>query len=92
MKYIGCLHNYLRHSLFLFEPTILDVVSVKFKHLEKRGKYEKYNQVKKEETTRKKEQNPSCTHWKKEGKDEENYWKLHLKLKPKKYGGKGSRK
>jgi len=35
---------------------------------------------------------PSCTHCKKEGHDDEHYWKLHLELKPKRFGGKGKQK
>ena len=41
---------------------------------------------------RNKKGEPSCTHCKKEGPDEEHCWKLHLELKPKKFGGKGNQK
>ena len=37
-KYIESLHSYLRHLLLLFEPTIIDVTSVKAIHLENMGK------------------------------------------------------
>ena len=36
-KYIGSLHNYIRHSLLLFEPLTIDEASVKDMHLESRG-------------------------------------------------------
>lgn len=39
-KYIGSLHSYLRHSLLLFEPTTIDLASVKAIHLENRGRNE----------------------------------------------------
>ena len=35
---------------------------------------------------------PSCTYCKKSGHDEEHYWKLHPKKKPKQFGGKGKTK
>jgi len=35
---------------------------------------------------------PSCTHCKKEGHDDEHCWKLHLELKPKRFGGKNKQK
>ena len=31
---------------------------------------------------------PSCTHYKKDGHDDEHCWSLHLKLKPKNFNGK----
>ena len=40
-KYIGSLHSYIRHSLFLFEPTTIDSASVKAIHLKNRGKNER---------------------------------------------------
>jgi hypothetical protein len=38
------------------------------------------------------EGNPSCTHYKKSGHDDENYWKLHPEKRPKQLGGKGKKK
>jgi hypothetical protein len=38
MKYIGALHNYIHHTLLLFNPTSLDKVCVQSTHLENRGK------------------------------------------------------
>jgi hypothetical protein len=35
------------------------------------------------------EGNPSCTHCKKNGHDDEHYWKLHPENRPKQFGGKG---
>lgn len=46
-KYIGALHSYIRHSLLLFEPTIIDASSVNAIHLESRGKNDKEEQPKK---------------------------------------------
>jgi hypothetical protein len=44
---------------------------------------------KKTTTTKKEEGKSSCTYGKKDGHDDEHCWKLHLDLKPKRYGGKG---
>ena len=108
-KYISALHSYIKHSLLLFQPTTIDVVSVKAIHLESKGKNDKeYHPNKssfkphngkfkgkgkgkdKKETRTKKEQgeNPSCTHCKKEGHDDEHCWKFHPQLKQKIFGGK----
>jgi hypothetical protein len=38
MKYIGALHSYIRHTLFLFNPTNLDEMFVQETHLENMGK------------------------------------------------------
>ena len=46
-KYIGSLHSYHRHSLLLFEPTTIDLASVKAIHLENRGKNERDDHFKK---------------------------------------------
>ena len=46
-KYIGSLHSYIRHSLLLFEPTNVDLASVKAIYLENRGKKEKDDHFKK---------------------------------------------
>ena len=92
MKCIGALHSYLHHSLLWFDPTNLDESSVKAIHLENRGKHEQDDYAKTIVTTKKKEENPFCTHCSKEGHDEEQCWKLHSKLKLKKYGRKGKQK
>ena len=48
---------------------------------------------KKAATTKKGEgSKPSCTHYKKEGHDNDHCWKLHLELNPKRFGGKGKQK
>lgn len=47
---------------------------------------------KKAATTKEEGVNPSCTHCKKEVHDDEQCWKLHIKLKPKRFGGKGKKK
>ena len=38
LKYIGSLHSYLKHTILMFYPTILDEVCVQATHLEARGK------------------------------------------------------
>jgi len=37
LKYIGGLHNYLRHTILIFNPTRIDEVSIQATHLEARG-------------------------------------------------------
>lgn len=37
MKYIGGLHSYLRHTILMFNPTMLDEVCVQATHLENQG-------------------------------------------------------
>lgn len=88
MKYIGTSHNYLHHSLLLFDPTNLYEASVKAIHLENRGKHQQDDHAKNTMRTKKKEGRPSCAHWKKEGHDEEHCWKVHTKLKSKRSGRK----
>jgi hypothetical protein len=46
-KYIGALHNYIRHTLLLFNPTSLDEVCVQATHLENRGKHVQEDPTKK---------------------------------------------
>jgi hypothetical protein len=50
------------------------------------------NKGQEEMTTKKEEGNPSCTHCKKYGHDDEHCWKLHPDLNPKRFGGKGKPK
>ena len=38
LKYIGGLHNYLKHTILMFNPTSIDEVSIQATHLEARGK------------------------------------------------------
>eukprot|EP00253_Pinus_taeda_P016125 PITA_16125 len=38
LKYIGGLHNYMRHTILMFNPTSIDEVFVQATHLEARGK------------------------------------------------------
>ena len=40
LKYIGGLHNYMRHTILMFNPTSIDEVFVQSTHLEPRGKME----------------------------------------------------
>lgn len=92
MTCIGTLHNYLRHSLLLFDPTNLDEASVKEIHLENGGKHEEVNHKKKTMTKSKKEGKPSYIGCRKDGDDKEHCWKLHLELNPKRSGGKKKQK
>ena len=39
LKYIGGFHSYLRHTILMFNPSILDEVCVQATHLEVRGKH-----------------------------------------------------
>jgi hypothetical protein len=39
MNYVGALHSYIHHTLFLFNSTSLDEVFVQTTHLENRGKH-----------------------------------------------------
>ena len=47
MKYIGALHSYSRHNLFLFNPTGLDEVCVQATHLENMGNHVQEDPTKK---------------------------------------------
>jgi len=40
-KYIGSFHSDIRYSLLLFEPTTIDLASVKAIHIESKGKNER---------------------------------------------------
>lgn len=82
-KYVGPLHSYIRNSLFLFEPTDINEASVKAMHLESSGMHVQNYHQKRAATTKRRGTKPSCTHCEKEGHDEENCWKLHLELRPK---------
>ena len=49
-----------------------------------KGKENKTTSMKKDEGEK-----PYCTHYKREGHDEDHCWKLYPEKKPKRYGGKG---
>jgi len=52
--------------------------------------FKKFKRKDEKTTTIKREEgNPSCTHYKKSGHDDEHCWKLHLEKRPKQFGGKG---
>ena len=91
-KYIGSLHSYIRHSLLMFEPTTIDSASVKAIHLENRGTHERGDHPKRTAIAKRRGAKPSCTHCEKEGNDEENYWKLHPKLRLERNDRKGKQK
>ena len=78
-KYIGGLHNYMRHTILIFNPTSIDEVSVQATHLEARGKNGNPEVWGPSQPTVSKS---------KEGHDDEHCWILHLKLRPKKSKGK----
>ena len=82
-KYISSLHGYIRHSLLLFEPTTIDEASVKAMHLEHKETYEQNDHPKRAATTKRRGAKTSCTHYEKEGNEEDNCWKLHPELRPK---------
>jgi hypothetical protein len=103
LKYIGGMHSYLRHTLLMFNPSNLDDVCVQATHLEARGKHandtfmkksskfdskfkDKDKGKKKMATIKKEGEKPTCSHCQK-GHDVSKCWKLHLELRPKKYGG-----
>eukprot|EP00253_Pinus_taeda_P019565 PITA_19565 len=106
LKYIGGLHSYMRHTILMFNPTIIDEVSVQATHLEARGKNEnpegggpsQPTVSKSKEKTKQKwkarkantaqKGKASCTHYKKEGHDDEHCWILHPELRPKNSEGK----
>jgi hypothetical protein len=110
MNYIGTLHNYIHHTLLLFNPTSLDEVCVQATHLENMGKhvqedltnkpsnlphkpFKKFKRKDKKTTTVMREGgNPSCTHCKKSGHNDEHCWNLHSEKRPKQFGGKGETK
>jgi hypothetical protein len=46
-KYIGALHNYIRHTFLLFNPTNLDEVCVQATHLDNMGKHVQEDPTKK---------------------------------------------
>jgi hypothetical protein len=91
----------------LLNPTNFDEVCVQVVHIESKGKDTKYGSSKefaqqkgsknrgKEKhvaIVKKEEVNLTCTYCKKSRHDEDHCWKLHPKLRPKKYGGKGNKK
>ena len=87
----------------MFNPSNLDDVCVQDKHLEARGKHANDTFVKKSfkfdskskgqdkgkkkmATVKKEGETTTCSHCQK-GHDVSKCWKLHLELRPKKYGG-----
>jgi hypothetical protein len=90
MKYIGGLPTHIRNIVFMFGLTNLDEVYVQATYIEagktwvsvsgesssRKEEKRKWN-GKKENSVVRKEENPPCKHWKKEGHDEDRCWKLH---------------
>ena len=91
-KYIDSLHNYIRHSLLLFEPPTTDEASVKAMPLERRGMHEQNDHPKRIATTKKTGEKSYCTHCEKEGHDEESCCKLHTELRCERNEKKGKQK
>lgn len=82
-KYIGSLHSYIRHSLLLLERATIDEPSVKAMHVERSEIHEQNDHQKRAATGKRRGVKPSCTHCEKEGHNEENFWKHHPELTPK---------
>ena len=94
LKYIGGLHNYLVHTILMFNPTSLDEVCVQATHLETTGKNifdgnedsDFKGKGRKRITNSRKEKGKFfCKNCSKTSHDEDHCWKLHLELKPEKY-------
>jgi hypothetical protein len=88
----------------MFNPTNIDELSVQATHLEaikgkhvikdkKPHKFEKKPKgkwkSKKSTIVKKFEERPTCSHCKRKGYEEEQCWKIHLKLRSKKFQDKG---
>jgi hypothetical protein len=85
MKYIEGLLAHIRNIVFMFGPTNLDEVSVQATYIEagrvgvsresssRKGDKRKWH-VKNSNVVARKEENPSCKHCKKEGRDEDKCW------------------
>jgi hypothetical protein len=105
MKYIRGLPVHIHNSVFMFGPTNLDEVYVQAIYIEagkigvgvsdesssRKEEKRKWN-GKNANSVARKEDNPSCKHCKKEGHDEDHYWKLHLEKRPKLFKEKKGRK
>jgi len=71
------------------EGLTIDSTSVKAIHLENRGTHGQDDHSKRVTETKRRGEKLSCTHCEKEGHDEENCWKLHPELRPKRNDRKG---
>jgi hypothetical protein len=107
LKYIGGLHDYLKHTILMLNLTNLDEVSVQAIHLElgRRNDHGSFFlesiQLKEGKNNKKekfkriaivKKEKRTCTHGKKEGHDEDHCWILHPEMKTKKYANNGKNK
>lgn len=61
-------------------------------HIERKGTHEQIDHPKRNVATKRRRENPSCTHCDKEGYDEENFWNLYPELRPKRNDKKGKQK
>jgi hypothetical protein len=96
MKYIGGLPTHIQNTVFMFGPTNIDEVSSQATYIEagktrvgvsgklssRKEDKRKWN-GKKENSVERKEEKPSCKHYKKEGHDENHCWKFHPEKRPK---------
>jgi len=96
MKYIGGLPAYIRNIVFMFGPNNIDEVYVQATYIETRkigvsvlGESSSKKEGKgkgngnKANSTTVKEDNLSCKRCKKEGHDDEHFWKFHPDKRPK---------
>jgi hypothetical protein len=96
MKYIGDLPAHIQNTIFMFGPTNLDEVSVQATYIEvgktrvgvsressSRKEDKRKWHGKKENAVTRKDEEPSCKDFKKEGHDEDRCWQLHPEKRPK---------
>jgi hypothetical protein len=96
MKYIGGLPTHIQNTVFMFGPTNLDEVSILATYIEtrktsvgvsgessSRKEDERKWHGKKSNSVERKEDNPFCKHFNKEGHDEDRCWQLHPEKRPK---------
>jgi hypothetical protein len=103
MKYIGGLPAHIRNTIFMFGPIDVDEFSVQVTYIEEgeagvswesssRKEDKRKWQGKKENAVERKDENPSCKNWKKEGHDEDRCLQLHPEKRPKWFKEKKGRK
>ena len=95
LKYIGGLHEYLRCSIVIFNPSNFDEVCVQETHIESGGRtivfgltkevppieIKRKGKYKKVVTMKKEEEKPTCSHCKRKGHEEKKCWKLQREFK-----------
>jgi hypothetical protein len=94
MNYIGGLLAHIRNIVFMFGPTNLDEVYFQATYIEARKAGVSWESSSRKEDKRRwhgkksnavmrKDENPSFKHFKKEGHNENYFWKLHPEKRPK---------